>query len=346
MKKQLALVLALSVVGIASADVNSINPNAAGMTAQSFANANAAADNNPAASPATNVESQQVQNLVQMNLPAQIQQLQQTVQMLQGMVEIQGHQIQQLQQQLAKSTGASFDQTPVQSTSLPDVPVVPLSGSGGAITNSPSVSPMAGLNASPKISNEQQQKMVTQGQASAAPVASNTDAGSNASNPESNTSAENSLMQTTNNPADQKEQQASQSAYLEVQNKQYSQAIKDMKAYLAKYPAGQYAVNAHYWLGELNLISGNNKDAISEFNKVVNQTQNPAKIPDAMLKLGMIAMSNQDYKTAKKDFTDITKNYANSSQLGWRVSSWSYWLSPATNFSASSFSESLRCCSS
>ncbi|MBU0456115.1 MAG: tol-pal system protein YbgF, partial [Gammaproteobacteria bacterium] len=68
--------------------------------------------------------SQQVQNLQQMNLPGKIQQLEQAIQDLRGIVETQGHEIDQLKSQ-QKSTYSDLDQrlSAMKKTSIASVPV-------------------------------------------------------------------------------------------------------------------------------------------------------------------------------------------------------------------------------
>ena len=48
--------------------------------------------------------------------------------------------------------------------------------------------------------------------------------------------------------------EAYRAAYALVQGRQFDQAIPAFKQFLQRYPDGQYAANAHYWLGELYLV--------------------------------------------------------------------------------------------
>ena len=50
------------------------------------------------------------------------------------------------------------------------------------------------------------------------------------------------------------EAEAYRAAYALVQGRQFEQAIPAFKQFLQRYPDGQYAANAHYWLGELYLV--------------------------------------------------------------------------------------------
>jgi tol-pal system protein YbgF len=131
-------------------------------------------------------------------------------------------------------------------------------------------------------------------------------ASTNASAPNKNTS-----MPDTSSSADG--QSMYQTAYQAIANKQYSQAEQSMNAYLAKYPNGKNAAKAHYWLGELYAIAGDQKQAVSQLNTVVSNYPDSSKAPDAMLKLGMIAYGSNQYAQAKAWFSQINAKYANSS---------------------------------
>ena len=39
-----------------------------------------------------------------------------------------------------------------------------------------------------------------------------------------------------------------------MQGRQFEKAITSFNQFLQQYPDGQYAANAHYWLGELYLV--------------------------------------------------------------------------------------------
>jgi len=47
---------------------------------------------------------------------------------------------------------------------------------------------------------------------------------------------------------------AYRAAYALVRSQQFDQAVPAFKQFLQNYPAGRYAPNAHYWLGELYLV--------------------------------------------------------------------------------------------
>lgn len=102
-------------------------------------------------------------------------------------------------------------------------------------------------------------------------------------------------------------------AIAQIQNKQYSDAIASMKAYLGKYSTtGHYVANAHYWLGQLYAVAGMNDKAREELIAVVNDYPKSDKAPDSLLKLGQIASDNNESSQAKQYWQQIMDQYANS----------------------------------
>lgn len=240
---------------------------------------------------------QQLQNLIQMNLPQQISQLEQNIQDMRGIIEIQGHQIQTMQKQLEQLTGKSLPATPVQNEAISQPSMS--ANNGGSLTAS------FNQDMSPTLVNKQQQKMVTASLASKPAVSLSTSMNSMEKNSAANTTA-------TSSKADDKQKTLYEAAYSQIQSKSYTQATQGMKDYLSQYPAGTYAPNAHYWLGELYMISGNNQQATTEFATVVKDYPKSNKAADSMLKLGMLAMSVQDYKSAKTHFNALEKQFPKS----------------------------------
>lgn len=116
----------------------------------------------------------------------------------------------------------------------------------------------------------------------------------------------------TEKTASDKEIQVYANAFNYIKQKQYSPAISGLQDYLRQYPNGQYAASAHYWLGELNLISGNTKQSTQEFNTIIQTYPNSDKVPDALLKLGNLSFDQGRYDTAKAYWQKLTRNYPNT----------------------------------
>ncbi|WP_040261061.1 tol-pal system protein YbgF [Pseudomonas massiliensis] len=70
-----------------------------------------------------------------------------------------------------------------------------------------------------------------------------------------------------------------------IKAKDFDKASQAFSAFLRKYPNSQYAGNAQYWLGEVNLAKGDLQGAGQAFAKVSQLYPKHPKVPDAMYKL-------------------------------------------------------------
>jgi len=217
---------------------------------------------------------QTLANLQKMDLPGQLQQLQQQIQSLQGQIEVLQHklerldkqqrlQYQDLQQQMQAVTGDSTDSaSTTSSTIVPRLSIQP------AVAVSSASGPQD-VQATPKVM---------------------------ATAPETH--------------ADKTDYQA---AYALVQSHQYQAAISAFEQYLTAYPEGQYAVNAYYWLGELYAHNGHDEKAQQSFKTVINDYSGSSKVADATLKLGVIAVNQKQTKAAQEYFERVIAQYPESS---------------------------------
>ena len=70
-----------------------------------------------------------------------------------------------------------------------------------------------------------------------------------------------------------------------IKTKDFDKASQAFTAFLRKYPNSQYAGNAQYWLGEVNLAKGDLQGAGQAFAKVSQLYPKHAKVPDSLYKL-------------------------------------------------------------
>jgi tol-pal system protein YbgF len=108
------------------------------------------------------------------------------------------------------------------------------------------------------------------------------------------------------------EKQEYQQAYNELRNGHTNQSIEQFNAYLSKYPAGVYANNAQYWLGEAYRVNKDNNAASKAFNDVIEKYPNGAKVPDAILKLGYLEVERKNLGKAREYLTRVTIDYPNT----------------------------------
>ena len=70
-----------------------------------------------------------------------------------------------------------------------------------------------------------------------------------------------------------------------IKAKDFEKASQAFNAFLRKYPNSQYAGNAQYWLGEVNLAKGDLPSASQAFAKVSQAYPKHSKVPDSLYKL-------------------------------------------------------------
>ena len=112
-----------------------------------------------------------------------------------------------------------------------------------------------------------------------------------------------------NQPNVAEEQQIYQTAYSLIKAKKYNDAVDTLQGMLRKYPSGQFASNAHYWLGELYGLMGKNDQALTEFSTVVKTYPNSPRISDAQLKVGLILAAQSKWPEAKAMLKKVMTRY-------------------------------------
>lgn len=109
------------------------------------------------------------------------------------------------------------------------------------------------------------------------------------------------------------EQKIYQTAYGLIKAKKYNEAAATLQKMLQKYPSGQFAANAHYWLGELYGLLGKNDQSVAEFSTVVKNYPESPKLADSQLKLGLIYSAQLKWSDAKSAFKKVITNYPGTS---------------------------------
>lgn len=105
------------------------------------------------------------------------------------------------------------------------------------------------------------------------------------------------------------EKERYQLAYDTLRNGHNDQAVKMFESLLADFPAGEFADNSQYWLGEAYKINREFDKARGAFGKVVSQYPNSSKVPDALLKIGYIEFDQQNIAKARDYLTRVTNSY-------------------------------------
>jgi len=88
---------------------------------------------------------------------------------------------------------------------------------------------------------------------------------------------------------------------------QYDQAAKSFEAFLKAHPDSQYSDNAQYWLAETYYVTRKLPKALAEFQKVLAKYPHSAKVPDAQLKIGYINYERQNWGAARQALNKVVK---------------------------------------
>ena len=78
-----------------------------------------------------------------------------------------------------------------------------------------------------------------------------------------------------------------QAAYRDYQRSNFDLARAGFTEYLQKYPATDLSDNAAYWIGETYFAEKKYREAIQNFDRVVNSFSRSDKVPAALLKKGL-----------------------------------------------------------
>jgi len=107
------------------------------------------------------------------------------------------------------------------------------------------------------------------------------------------------------------EAEAYQACYALVQGRKFDEAITAFKQFLQRYPDGQYAANAHYWLGELYLVLDppDLEAARQSFALLLSQYPNNSKAPDALYKLGKVQFLKGNREKAREYLDLVITQY-------------------------------------
>ncbi len=210
----------------------------------------------------------------------QLQQLQREVQLLRGDVEMQGHQLQEMQQQqrdlyldIDRRLQQGGQQAGAVTPTVPTVPVVDAPLNTTLPVTPPPVTPGADATL-----------------ADSAPV----------------------LPQTQAGVATPDEQAAYEQALNILREGRYADAAQAYQQFLVSYPNGRYADNAQYWLAETQYVTRQFQSGLDEFGKVVSLYPNSLKVPDAQLKMGYIYYEMGDWKAARQQLEALVQAYPDS----------------------------------
>ncbi|MDQ7985448.1 tol-pal system protein YbgF [Pseudomonas sp. G34] len=120
--------------------------------------------------------------------------------------------------------------------------------------------------------------------------------------------------QASGEPADPaKEKLFYDAAFDLIKAKDFDKASQAFGAFLRRYPNSQYAGNAQYWLGEVNLAKGDLQGAGQAFAKVSQAYPQHSKVPDSLYKLADVEIRLGNNDKAKGILQQVIAQYPGTS---------------------------------
>ena len=107
------------------------------------------------------------------------------------------------------------------------------------------------------------------------------------------------------------EEAAYRAAYEMVRLKEFDDAVTAFEGFLAEFPFGRYAPNAHYWMGELYLVIAppDPELARQNFKLLLDQYPADAKVPDALYKLGRVQFIKGNRQRSREYLDEVIREY-------------------------------------
>lgn len=117
------------------------------------------------------------------------------------------------------------------------------------------------------------------------------------------------------------EGEAYRAAYALVRGQQWDAAIQGFNQFLQDYPAGRYAPNAHYWLGELYLVTSppQLESSRQSFMLLLSEYPDNNKVPDALYKLGRVYFQKGNPQKGREYLDRVINEYGDSNSTAVRL---------------------------
>jgi tol-pal system protein YbgF len=116
------------------------------------------------------------------------------------------------------------------------------------------------------------------------------------------------------------ERELYQTAFDLLKQRRYEEAAAAFQDLLARYPRGQFADNAHYWLGETYYVKQDYPAALAEFQRVLDDYPLSPKVPGSMLKMGYIYYEQGNWTRARATLQDVTAKFPDTNEGGFAQS--------------------------
>jgi len=219
-----------------------------------------------------------------MDLVIQVQQLQDEVRMLRGMLEDQGIQLESLSNR-QRDQYLDLDQR-----------ITALRGSspGPVLSNNPAMTsrPVTTAGAAPEVREDvpDVRPAMDAPSSTTALAVPDTQAREFVTSPEA-------------------EKAAYDEGFQSLKDLKYADAASQFSAFVRQYPNSEYADNAQYWLGESYYVTRNYDIALEAFQNLLSNYPDSPKIPDGLLKIGYTHYELKQWDQARAALEQVQQQY-------------------------------------
>jgi len=220
-----------------------------------------------------------------MDLVIQIQQLQDEVRSLRGMVEEQGYQLESLSNR-QRDQYLDLDQRLNELRGSAPTPMVSGDYPAVSATTPPTVSPQPPVR---EDAPEVRPALNTPSSVTAIETP-DTQAREFAASPEA-------------------EKAAYDQGFQSLKDLKYADAAEQFTAFVKQYPNSEYADNAQYWLGESYYVTRNYDIALEAFQALLSNYPTSPKVPDALLKIGYTYYELKQWDQARAALEQVQQQY-------------------------------------
>jgi tol-pal system protein YbgF len=116
-------------------------------------------------------------------------------------------------------------------------------------------------------------------------------------------------------PANPAQEQAEYEKALSILREgRYAEAVLAFNQFLASHPNSAYADNAYYWLGETYYVTRDFDHARTAFNTLVESYPQSSKVAGAKLKIGYIDYEKRDWTAARQALRAVVNGYPDTTE--------------------------------
>ena len=105
------------------------------------------------------------------------------------------------------------------------------------------------------------------------------------------------------------EKAAYDQGFQSLKDLKYADAASQFSAFVRQYPNSEYADNAQYWLGESYYVTRNYDIALEAFQALLSNYPDSPKVPDGLLKIGYTHYELKQWDQARAALVQVQEQY-------------------------------------